>query len=111
MLWVAIKALERLCSPERPLHVVIYTGDVEATPQEILDRARVCQRVCICSCSSLAAVTCLVLVHRVLLLPQQRFHVDLLSSPVQVRFQYVTTRFLMAADRYAVNACYVLVAR
>jgi hypothetical protein len=41
VLWVAIKALEQLCTPARGIHVVIYTGDGDATPAEILAKAKV----------------------------------------------------------------------
>lgn len=41
VLWVAIKALERLCTPSCGIHVVIYTGDGDAKPTEILAKAKV----------------------------------------------------------------------
>ena len=41
VLWVAIQALERLCVNGATLRVVIYTGDDDATPQAILDKALV----------------------------------------------------------------------
>ncbi len=41
MLWVAIKALEALCTPKQRLRVVIYTGDVEVPPAAILAKGRV----------------------------------------------------------------------
>jgi alpha-1,2-mannosyltransferase len=41
VLWCAIKALEEqhACDPARPYHVLVYTGDNDATPEDILARA------------------------------------------------------------------------
>ncbi len=50
MLWVAIKALEALCTPKQRLRVVIYTGDVEVPPAAILAKAKA-SRVPCCSCA------------------------------------------------------------
>lgn len=41
MLWVAIKALERLCSPTKPLRVVVYCADNDAAGADILAKAKV----------------------------------------------------------------------
>jgi hypothetical protein len=46
VLWLAIKALAGLHKPDRPLHVLIYSGDTGITGEKILQRAQV-RRVCL----------------------------------------------------------------
>ena len=41
VLWCAIKCLEEMCSESLPLSVVIYTGDIDASPGDIFEKTRV----------------------------------------------------------------------
>lgn len=89
MLWVALKALEPLCKSSPGLRVVVYTGDTDASPAQILEKAKV--RIC---------VKCEHDVHVLMgACSQQRFQIDLTSSPLSVQFAYVRRRHLMNANR------------
>ncbi len=41
VLWVAVKALEEHAFA-RPVSVVVYTGDTDVTPEQMLEKAKVC---------------------------------------------------------------------
>lgn len=70
VLWVAIKALEALSSPQRRLRVVIFTGDLDASGASILKKAK------------------------------DTFHVDPSPKLMTVDFVYITNRRLLEASTW-----------